>query len=155
VLKLTIRKQTDDLRDRVLNWLEAHVGEEFPSPRDEKFGRATKPFRIMHCEHDRVMIRFAGSKYDALPLYFWMFERTIEYLLENKGKCVCLGAKLQPPYELDSIEGQIWREPYPSGNTSYKAAPHICDILELSGVAEFCYAFNDVANRTVQGMKLF
>lgn len=103
---------------------------------------------------ERLKIRFEGSKYDALPLYFWMFERTIGYLLENKGKCICLGAKLKPPYYINSIEGQIWQKPYPTGNSSYKVAPHICDILELAEVAEYTYCVNPVTNRTVQGIKL-
>jgi hypothetical protein len=83
-----------------------------------------------------------------------MFDRTLKYLQENRGRAVRLGAKLAPPYEFDTLEGQIWKKPYPTGNTSYKASPHVCDILALAGLVEYVLVLNPETLRKVQGVKL-
>jgi hypothetical protein len=140
--------------ERVLCWLKSHVGEVFESPRKKFSKREIMDVKLLSADFDKIKIHFVGSRYDALPIYFWMFDRTIQYLNQNKDKCVRLGTKLQPPYEIDTIEGQIWQEPYPKIHSSYKVASHVCDILAKSGVAEYCYAFNNETKRTVQGIKL-
>jgi hypothetical protein len=83
-----------------------------------------------------------------------MFDRTLKYIQENKDRAVRLGAKVVPPYESDTVEGQIWKEPYPTGNTSYKAGPHVCDILVLAGLVEYVLILNPETYRKVQGVKL-
>lgn len=97
------------MEEEVLSWLRTQEGEVFASPRTEKFNRRAKDFEITKLRDDRVIIRFVGSKYPALPLTFSMFDRTIECLREHEGKLVRLGAKVAPPYENDTIEGAIWK----------------------------------------------
>jgi len=140
--------------ERVLKWLKANKGKVFASPRHEVLKEKTQDFELLGIVDDRVNVRFVGSKYPALPLYFWMFDRTLKYIQENKGRAVRLGAKLVPPYELDTVEGQIWKKPYPTGKASYKAAPHVCDILALAGLVEYLLVFNPETRRKAQGVKL-
>lgn len=82
-----------------------------------------------------------------------MFDRTIKRLVENERKPVRLGAQVVPPYENDTIEGEIWKHPYPIGSTPYKASPHVCDILVLAGVAEYISMVNPSTGRRVEGVK--
>ena len=142
------------MEEEVLSWLRAQEGEVFASPRTEKFNRRAKDFEITKLRDDRVIIRFVGSKYPALPLTFSMFDRTIKCLREHEGKPVRLGAKVAPPYENDTIEGAIWKSPYPIGNTPYKVSPHVCDILALAGVVEYASTINQSTGRKVQAVKL-
>jgi len=139
--------------ERVMKWLKANTGKVFASPR-EMFRRPTQGFEVVGIVGESVRIRFAGSPYPALPLYFWMFDRTLKYLQENRGRSVRLGAKLAPQYESDTVEGQIWKRPYPTRNASYKAAPHVCDILSLAGLVEYVLVLNPETLRKVQGAKL-
>ena len=141
--------------DRVLNWLEANKGKVFTSPRGEVFGRRTDDFEIVSIRPDRVYIRFVGTSHVALPLIFSMFDRVLNCLRENQGKPVRIGAKVNPPYENDTLEGEIWKKPYPAGlNNSYKAAPHVCDILVLVGLAEYFKVRNPLTGRKVQSAQL-
>jgi hypothetical protein len=139
--------------ERVMKWVKANTGKVFASPR-EVFRRPTQDFEAVGIVGESVRIRFAGSNYPALPLCFWMFDRTLRYLQENRHRAVRLGAKLAPPYESDTVEGQIWKKPYPTGNASYKASPHVCDILSLAGLVEYVRVLNPESPRKVQGVKL-
>jgi hypothetical protein len=140
---------------RILGWLEANRAKLFASPRSEVFGRRTEDFEIVSIKSDRVYIRFAGTAHVALPLIFSMFDRVLDCLQENQGKPVRLGAKVSPPYENDTLEAAIWKKPFPTGlNSSYKAAPHICDILVLSGIVEYVKVENPLTTLIVQGAKL-
>jgi hypothetical protein len=138
---------------RILDWLRTHEGKMFASPRTKVFGRKTKDFEIVKVDEEKVRIRFEGRKHLALPLTFSMFDRTMEYLNENKDRPIRLGAKVAPPYENDTIEAVIWRHPYPMP-TPYKVAPHVCDILALAGVAEYVYVANPSTGRKAQAIKL-
>jgi hypothetical protein len=140
--------------ERVVKWLRTNIGEIFDSPRRKAFDKPTQRFEVVSIVEESVRIRFAKSHYPALPLCFWMFDRTQKYLQENKGRAVRLGAKLTPPYESDTVEGQIWKKPYPTGNASYKASPHVCDILALAGLVEYVLVLKPETLRKVQGVKL-
>lgn len=144
------------LDDRILKWLIKNQGNTFSSPRKAVFDRNPQDFTIVdvNMENKRILIRFKNSQYPALPLYFWMFERTMRVPNVNKDMCHPLGAKLQPPYDVDSVEGQIWKEPVPSGKKSYKVSPHVCDIIALVGLIEYGYAENQSTGRRVQGIRL-
>ncbi len=139
---------------RVLNWLLENKGKVFPSPRDEAFGSNTKDFEISSITQGRVYIKFGGNKYEALPLVFPMFDRILDYLAKNKTRAVRIGAKIIPPYDNDSLEGAIWKEPYPVGTVPYKASPHVCDILCLAGLIKYVSAINPMTGRRVQAVKL-
>lgn len=83
-----------------------------------------------------------------------MFDRVLQCLRENKGRPVRLGAKISPPYENDTLETEIWKRPYPIGNSPYKAAPHVCDILVLAGLVQYVWASNLLTGRRVEGAEL-
>jgi len=140
--------------ERVLTWLKVNEGETFESPRSKVSKRKKYDLKVVSVGSNRVNLDFARSEHQALPLYFWMFDRTLKYLEANRGRAVRLGTKLAPPYESDTVEGQIWEKPYPTVNTSYKAAPHVCDILALAGLVEYVLVLNPETHRKVQGVKL-
>ena len=142
--------------NRVIEWLKSNVGRTFSSPRKAAFGGSPYDLMISNVDvqAEEVKIKFIGSKYDAQPLHFWMFNRIFQYLREKRDKFVWLGTKLQPPYYPDTVEGKIWKKPYPTGKTSYKASPHVCDIITLAGLAEYGYAVNPKTRRRVQGVRL-
>jgi hypothetical protein len=103
-------------------------------------------------ESHRVKLQFVGGV-TALPLYFWMFDRTINYLVRNNG-AVRIGAKVAPPFDDDTIEGQIWLEPHPKPPmTPFKAAPHVCDLLVHAGIGKYDDVINPLTNRKVQGIR--
>lgn len=87
-----------------------------------------------------------------MPLHFVMFERALTHLETNKTRMVRLGARVKPPYDQDTIEGQIWRQPYVCPNP-FKASPHVCDIIVSSGLAEYGDTENPKNHRKVQGVR--
>ena len=97
-----------------------------------------------------VRIKFVGSKSQALPLYFSMFDRTLEYLRKNPTTIYPIGARLQPPYPKESIEGEIWKDPKPY-SSEYKSSPHVLDILVHAGLAKYAYTRSRDSGRKVQG----
>jgi hypothetical protein len=82
-----------------------------------------------------------------------MFDRVLNYLRNNKGRPVRLGARVTPPYEKDTLEGEIWKRPYTIGNSTYKAASHICDILVLVGLVQYVLSVNPLTGRKIQCAK--
>lgn len=139
---------------RVLNWLLDNKGKVFASPRDEVYGSHTKDFKISSIGQDRVYVKFGGKKYEALALVFQMFDRVLDYLAANKTRVVRLGARIAPPYDSETLESVIWKEPYPVGTVPYKASPHVCDILCLAGIIRYVSATNPITGRQVQAVKL-
>jgi len=140
---------------RVLDWLKANIGKTVSSPRKDVFDRGVKDFEIVDVDEKvkRVKIRFEERKYPALPLTFSMFDRAIEYIVENKGQWVRLGTSFNP--QPNTVEGEIWRKPYPiKYKITYKVASHICDILALAGVVEYGSMKNPLTRRKVQAVKL-
>ena len=99
-------------------------------------------------ENDKtVEIDFIGGKSKAQPLFFWMFNLALDYLIANEGRYIWLGTDLKPPYKDDTIERTIWKD---QSTSPYKVAPFICDFLVLSGVAEYGYARNPETAKEVQ-----
>jgi len=138
---------------KLLEWLNNNQGKSFDSPRNQFFDVKTRTFDIISIKSDRVNIKFEEKI--ALPLLFAMFDRAISRLSTNQGKPVRLGAKVNPPYDPDTLEAAIWKLPYPGGYTnSYKVAPHICDILVLAGFVKYVEIINPLTNRKVQGAKI-
>jgi hypothetical protein len=131
-----------------------NVGKTFQSPRKGFLESDTLPLKINNIdEHlEKVEIDFVGRKSKALPLFFWMFDRALEYIQANKERFIRLGAKVEPPHDYDTVEGQIWHKPYPYP-TPFKTSPHICDFLVLAGLAEYGFVKNLETGRRVQGIK--
>ncbi|HDQ05098.1 MAG TPA: hypothetical protein ENN36_00050 [Candidatus Bathyarchaeota archaeon] len=132
--------------------MKENVGKYFDSPREAVFGRKPQGFIIRYIDEEEKLVRISFSKKRtlALPLFFWMFNRTLNYLSKNPGTIFPIGAKIQPPYSEESIEGEIWKDPK-HYSSEYKAAPHVLDILALAGFVKFAYTQNRCTNRKVQG----
>jgi len=140
--------------DRVREWVEENIGTTFSSPRKDVFGTNTRDFEIIKIDDEKVSVKFEGSKYLALPLKFWMMERTLEHLKRNLGSFIPIGARIGPPYIPNSIEETIWMDPLPEKVSRYKVAPHICDVLELAEVVEYGYAHREGSRRRLQGVRM-
>mgnify|MGYP000954428278 CR=1 FL=1 len=96
---------------KLLEWLNNNQGKTFDSPRNQLFNTKTRGFEITAIKSDRINIKFEEKI--ALPLLFSMFDRAITRLSADQGKPVRLGAKLNPPYDPDTLEAAIWKLPYP------------------------------------------
>ena len=140
----------------ILRWLKAKQNKWFESPRVPAFNRRRVPddFRITYVNETdgKVGIRFRDRVTDALPLHFWMFTRTIQHLQTEKG-FLPIGAAVQPPYIRTSVEEAIWRKPFPTGRTEYKASSHVCDFLALMNLVEYGPARSPDSGRRVQGVR--
>lgn len=147
--KLLVEPEMDET---LFQWLKDNEGRTFNSPRKDVFGRNPKSFTINSIDENKkaVRVKFEGSKYPALPLYFTMFDRVLEYLRTNPTTTYPIGARLQPPYPKESIEGEIWRDPKPY-STEYKSSPHVLDILVHTGLAKYAYTKSRDSGRKVQG----
>ena len=132
----------------LLKWIQKNTGRWISPPRPR-----AKDFMILalNLKKEVVQIKFKGSIYAALPLHFWMFDRTLEHLANYPNESKPLGAKVAPPYMRGSVEEAIWRKPFPKINTEYKSSPHICDILYYAGFIEYKPSRNPETNRKVQG----
>jgi len=139
--------------DSIYKWVEGKIGTTFPSPREREFGTSTKDFQIVRIDDVKISIKFEGSKYLALPLKRWMFKRTLEHLKKNEGVFVSIGARIGPPYIPNSVEEVIWEDPLPEDISTYKVAPHICDVLELAGIVEYGPAYKPNSSRRLQGVR--
>ena len=142
------------MNKQLLSWLNKNTGKIFRSPREAVFRCKPYPLKLVAVDEKKevLTIDFIGGKSKALPLYFWMFNRTIDYLDANKMRYIWLGAKVAPPYYNDTIEGEIWKEPYPH-TSPYRVSPFICDFLVLSGLAEYAPLKNPKTGRNLQGIK--
>ncbi|MBL7079602.1 transposase [Candidatus Bathyarchaeota archaeon] len=116
--------------------------------------RAPDDFMITYVDEkdQKVGIKFKKSVYQALPLHFWMFNRTIEHLQTAK-EFVPLGAAVRPPYIKGSVEQAIWMKPFPTGSSEYRVSSFTCDILLLVGLIEYVYARNPESGKRVQGAR--
>ena len=139
------------LNATLLKWIQNNTGRWLSTPRPR-----AKDFMILALDltNELIRIKFRDSIYLALPLYFWMFDRTLEHLSKDPNESKPLGAKLSPPYMKGSVEEAIWRKPFPKINTEYKSSPHVCDILHYAGFIEYRPSRNPETNRKVQGAKL-
>ena len=138
----------------IIDWVQKNIGHTFSSTRGKRFGTRTLEFEFVSIDNQKISIRFEGSNYIALPLKFWMFKRAMDHLNKNGGNFVPIGARIRPPYMPNSVEEAIWKEPLPEKISAYKAAPHICDVLELTSLVEFGKAYNPSSRRNVQGVKI-
>ena len=137
------------MNDQLLEWLKNNKGHTLESPR----GKKAYSIKITEINEElkRIKIKFVGGT-PALPLFFWMFDRALVFIQANRDRAVRLGARVQRPYDPDTVEGKIWEEPllYPS---PYKASPHVCDLLVLAGLATYQKTKNPKTHQIVQGIK--
>jgi hypothetical protein len=135
-----------------LQWLKINIEEWLTSPRKKVFGTRAQDFMISDVDQDDkiVKIQFQESN-SVLYLHFWMFERTIEHLGNLQNLYKPLSAKVAPPYMEYSVEGAIWKQPFPKAGIEYRVSPVICDILHHAGIIEYGDARNPGTGRRVQG----
>ena len=142
---------------RILKWLKTNLHRWHTSPRKSVFKSRREPadFKITYVDevNEKIGVKFRDSKYQALPLYFWMFDRLIQHL-QGRQENTPLGAAVKPPYIRGSVEEAIWRKPFLKVKTEYKASSHICDILALMDIIEYGYARNPDTDRKVQGARI-
>jgi len=141
----------------ILKWLNENVGNIIESPRRKSFDSKTHPIKIIKIDEEKqiLVIKFVEGT-QCPPLHFWMFERALDYIRRKENEVVRLGTKVAPPYDEDTIEGQIWCKPFSKPPKSpFKASPHICDILVLSllGKAKYEWFIKSETNRKVQGIR--
>lgn len=145
-----------EMDKHIIDWLNTHKGKTVSSPRNLVFTRAVKDFEIVDIDemNERVKIHFEESTYPALPLTFSMFERALNYIIQNKGHWVRLGTSIDDP-QPGTIEGAIWQKPYPINyKHPYKTASHVCDILALASLVEYGSTINPLTGRRVQAIRL-
>lgn len=143
------------MNTKLLEWIEKNTGKWFTSKRKTMFNSPKiKDYIINRIDHQKKQVRisFKESSTSALPLDFWMFDRILERL-ESQNDYVMLGARLQPPYPVGSLEEAVWTKPYPRQTSEYKVSPHICDILCEFGPFSFGYTENPSTGKRVQGAK--
>ena len=139
----------------LLEWLKLNLGETFESPRKTKFKEriAIQDFKIVDVNEGKelVKIRFMSSG-TILPLEFWRFDKALEVI--SKGEPVRLGTRLvaEDPSTLEYALQEHAKKRY-GRKADTKTAPHVCDILVLSGVAEYDYVKNPKTKRKNQAVK--
>lgn len=139
----------------LLDWLKLNVGRTFVSPRKHIFKERRSPqdFRIIDINEEKcvVKIRFM-DRGTVLPLEFWRFDKVLEVI--SKGEWVRLGTRLaaDDPSTLEYALQDYGKESY-GRKADTKTAPHICDILVLSGIAKYGYVKNPKTKRKNQAIK--
>lgn len=143
-----IERIKDFVRENTDKWLD--------SPRKSFFGgrsRRAQKFRVaLKPSKDKIVFEFESGI--ILGLDEWRFIKAIEFLKREEG-IVEIGARISEDYSKNSLEGylkDIAKEK--SGRTTdTKTAPHIVDLLVLSGVAKLGETISH-KGREVQGVKL-
>lgn len=147
---------------QILQFLERNRGEMLTSPRKMfSRGRRKPPMRFSIIEinnskqHEKIQFEqiLPDKEETELPLDYWRFELSLEYL-EGKN-FVPIGARLvNPPkgsleYVLQEEEK---RKKKKEGAT--KTAPHIADLLVLAGFAELDKVKSPISGRSVQAIRI-
>lgn len=143
--------------ESLLRWLKSNQNQSFESPRRSVFRTKTQRFRIVEVNETKGIVKIEFSKqFTELRLEFWRFEKTLELLNRNRGKWTRLGTRFDSD-DPDTIEWQIQKkakEVHPKRHVDLKSAPHVCDILVLSGIAEYGRAMNPITKRENQAVRL-
>jgi len=141
----------------LLRWLKSNRKRSFESPRATIFKTKPQRFKIFEVNETKRIVKIEFSRqFTELRLEFWRFETTLETLNKNRGKWTRLGTRFNSD-DPDTIEWQIQkkaREIHPNRHVDLKSAPHVCDILVLSGIAEYGRAINPITKRENQAVRL-
>ena len=141
----------------LLEWLKSNRSQSLDSPRGTVFKTKTQRFKIIRVDEVKQFIEIEFSKqFTVLRLEFWRFETALEVLRRNKGRWTRLGTRFYAD-DPDTIEWQIQEKTkriHPNRKVDLKSAPHVCDILVLSEIAEYGRAINPTTKRENQAVKL-
>lgn len=142
---------------QVLEWLESNCNRTFESPRRIAFGTNTQCFEILNVDKLKGIVELEfKKKYTHLRLEFWRFEIALDLLEKSRGKWIRLGTRYDSD-DPNTVEYKIQtkaRQVHPNRRIDLKSAPHVCDILVLSGLAEYGRAINPITDRENQAIKL-
>ena len=141
-----------DYFEILLAFMKNNKGKEFESPRIIfKHGRPPHNFTITYINESKIKIQFESGT--VLPIEYWRLKESISFIDNNDF--VPIGASVSENYQINSLEGRLKEKAKNDSNksTDTKTAPHIADLLVLSGIAEFGYAYS-INGRKVQGIRL-
>lgn len=142
---------------RLMEWLKSNLNQSFESPRGTIFKTKTQRFKIIKVNEAKGIVEIEFNKIGTvLRLEFWRFETALGFLARNRGKWTRLGTRIDSD-DLDTIEWQIQRKArqiHLNRHVDLKSAPHICDILVLSEIAEYGRAINPTTGRENQAIRL-
>lgn len=145
------------MNEDLLKWLKSNQYRSLESPRKTIFGTKTQRFEIVEVNEAKQFVKVEFSKVGTvLRLEFWRFETAFEMLERNRGKWTRLGTRVYAD-DPDTIEWQIQKkakEIHPNRHVDLKSAPHICDILVLSGFAEYGRTIKPLTKRENQAARL-
>ena len=138
----------------LLDWVRGNKQKKIISPREKFFGSKALNFMIEAKSEENVYMKFLPSN-TILKLEYWRFEEAIKFL-ENKND-VQIGARLKTKKSTSlssSLEEHLntiaMRKHNRASDT--KTAPYVCDLLVLSGIAEYVWTKSDIG-RSVQGIR--
>ena len=143
------------MEKKLLEWINSNLGRVLEPPRNEAFkrGQPAQSFKILEVNENKKIIRVKFLKQGTpLPLEFWRFDKVIELIA--RGDWIRLGTRLRAD-DPSTIEWKLQEHAKKlyGRKTDYKTAPHIGDILVLSGMAKYGYARNPHSNRKNQALK--
>ena len=142
---------------RLKEWLKSNLSQSFESPRGTIFKTKTQRFRIIKVNEPKGIVEIKFSKIGTvLRLEFWRFETALEILERNRDEWTRLGTRIDSD-DPNTLEWQIQRRArqiHPNRNIDLKSAPHVCDILVLTGIAEYGRAINPNTERPNQAVRL-
>lgn len=143
------------MEKKLLEWINSNLGKVLESPRKEIFKRGRPPqnFKIIEVDENKKRIRIKFMrKGTPLPLEFWRFDKVIELI--EKRDWIRLGTRLSAD-DPSTIEWKLQEHAKKlyGRKTDFKTAPHIGDILVLSGMAKYGYVRNPRSNRNNQALK--
>lgn len=139
------------------NWIKENMNKNLESPRSYVFKRGRKPqeFKVIELNEllQRIKIEFQKNR-TILPIKFWRFDQAIKFL-SKKRDFVRLGTRLYAD-DLDTLEGHLQGHGMKRHNrkTDTKTAPHVGDLLVLTGLAEYGWMKNPYSGRRNQAIKL-
>ena len=144
-----------DYFEILLTFMINNKGNEFESPRKIfKHGRVPQNFTIIEINESKNRIKIQFKSETVLPIEYWRLKESISFIANNDF--VPIGASVSENYHINSLEGRLKekaKNDFINKSTDTKTAPHIADLLVLSGIAEFGDAYS-IKNRKVQGIRL-
>lgn len=143
-----------DYFETLLAFMKNNKGKEFESPRKIfKHGRPPQNFTIIDINEFKNRIKIQFKSETVLPIEYWRLKESILFIDNNDF--VPIGASVSENYQMNSLEGRLKEKAKNDSkkSTDTKTAPHIADLLVLSGIAEFGKA-NSINGRQVQGIRL-
>lgn len=143
-----------DYFEILLAFMKNNKGKVFESPRKIfKHGRVPQNFTIIDINEPKNRIKIQFESKTVLPIEYWRLKESISVI--NNNDFVSIGASVSENYQINSLEGRLKEKAKNDfkKSTDTKTAPHIADLLVLSGIAEFGKA-NSINGREVQGIRL-